>query len=264
MKICISNLRQPLPAHLLMTVGRLEPLPVPVFIVVGDLFCDVNPSRVFPTHSLQTLENGRLLHNPEEDIAWQSLSPPPLPPRMEVWKENKDYEGSTLTLQGWLLTGCDINTLHVWYVQELAEGQGDRAHSLTIPAHHAPDKSVTWHAFSFVFLKVNRATPPISPSPLDPTQSPLPPHSYTRQTPTPVLSPHPSPITATILGSNEVILTPSERGQRHACPGHVDVLQTKSAPSTCLVGRDDAASFALILPFVPHEWFLGKTEQDSG
>ncbi|KAK8381683.1 hypothetical protein O3P69_018645 [Scylla paramamosain] len=44
----------------------------------------------------------------------------------------------------WLLTGCDINTLHVWYVQELAEGQGDRAHSLTIPAHHAPDKSVTW------------------------------------------------------------------------------------------------------------------------
>ncbi|XP_063845754.1 ribosome biogenesis protein WDR12 homolog [Scylla paramamosain] len=42
------------------------------------------------------------------------------------------------------LTGCDINIQHLWYVQELAEGQGDRAHCLTIPAHHAPDKFVTW------------------------------------------------------------------------------------------------------------------------
>ncbi|KAK8381652.1 hypothetical protein O3P69_018634 [Scylla paramamosain] len=48
------------------------------------------------------------------------------------------------TTDHWPLTGCDINIQHLWYVQELAEGQGDRAHCLTIPAHHAPDKFVTW------------------------------------------------------------------------------------------------------------------------
>ncbi|XP_063845743.1 ribosome biogenesis protein WDR12 homolog [Scylla paramamosain] len=55
-----------------------------------------------------------------------------------------DWFSAVQTTDHWPLTGCDINIQHLWYVQELAEGQGDRAHCLTIPAHHAPDKFVTW------------------------------------------------------------------------------------------------------------------------
>ncbi|XP_071514205.1 ribosome biogenesis protein WDR12 homolog [Panulirus ornatus] len=75
------------------------------------------------------------------EIEYIEKQPPPTP------KDSLHHDDWVAALQcsdQWLLTGCYDNTLHLWNVEGLAAGQGDRAHTLTIPAHRAPVKAVTW------------------------------------------------------------------------------------------------------------------------
>nr|XP_053629109.1 ribosome biogenesis protein WDR12 homolog [Cherax quadricarinatus] len=75
------------------------------------------------------------------EIEYLEKQPPPTP------KDSLHHDDWVAALQcsdKWLLTGCYDNTLHLWDVAGLAAGKGDRAHTLTIPAHRAPVKAVTW------------------------------------------------------------------------------------------------------------------------
>lgn len=85
-------------------------------------------------------ESGRSLEGVVE-VEYLEKLPPPTP---KDSLHHDDWVSAVHTTDQWLLTGCYDNTLHLWSVQGLAEGQGDRAHRLTIPAHRAPVKAVTW------------------------------------------------------------------------------------------------------------------------
>ena len=43
-----------------------------------------------------------------------------------------------------LVTGCYDNTVQLWSTQKILEGQGKGAHKLTIPAHQASVKAISW------------------------------------------------------------------------------------------------------------------------
>ncbi|KAG7159910.1 ribosome biogenesis protein WDR12 homolog [Homarus americanus] len=89
----------------------------------------------------QRLEDCEVSFESLVEIEYLERQPPPTP------KDSLHHDDWVAALQcsdKWLLTGCYDNTLHLWDVVGLAAGQGERAHTLTIPAHRAPVKSVTW------------------------------------------------------------------------------------------------------------------------
>ncbi|XP_066966913.1 ribosome biogenesis protein WDR12 homolog [Macrobrachium rosenbergii] len=75
------------------------------------------------------------------EIEYVKQQPPPTP------KDSLQHDDWVSTLQctdKWLLTGCYDNTVHLWDADGLHAGKGEKAHTLTIPAHKAPVKAVAW------------------------------------------------------------------------------------------------------------------------
>lgn len=85
-------------------------------------------------------ESGRSLEGVVE-VEYLEKLPPPTP---KDSLHHDDWVSAVHASDQWLLTGCYDNTLHLWSMEGLAKGEGDRAHRLTIPAHRAPVKAVTW------------------------------------------------------------------------------------------------------------------------
>lgn len=75
------------------------------------------------------------------EVEYVKQQPPPTP------KDSLQHDDWVSTLQctdKWLLTGCYDNTVHLWDADGLHAGKGEKAHTLTIPAHKAPVKAVAW------------------------------------------------------------------------------------------------------------------------
>ncbi|KAK7027301.1 WD repeat-containing protein 12 [Halocaridina rubra] len=75
------------------------------------------------------------------EIEYLKQQPPPTP---KDSLQHDDWVASLQCTDKWLLTGCYDNTLHLWDAEGLHAGKGEKAHTLTIPAHKAPVKAVAW------------------------------------------------------------------------------------------------------------------------
>ncbi|KAG0714287.1 Ribosome biogenesis protein WDR12 [Chionoecetes opilio] len=92
------------------------------------------------------------------EVEYLEKLPPPTP---KDSLHHDDWVSTVHASKQWLLTGCYDNTLHLWSMEGLAAGQGDRAHRLTIPAHRAPVKAVTWlngdtSPYSFISTSIDQ------------------------------------------------------------------------------------------------------------
>ncbi|CAL4066605.1 unnamed protein product, partial [Meganyctiphanes norvegica] len=67
--------------------------------------------------------------------------PPPTP---QDSLQHDDWVSTLQCCEEWMATGCYDNTVHLWDLVGLSKGKGEQAHKLTIPAHRAPVKSLTW------------------------------------------------------------------------------------------------------------------------
>ncbi|XP_042878769.1 ribosome biogenesis protein WDR12 homolog [Penaeus japonicus] len=111
---------------------KAENVPTFDFIVEGQIL-----RRVLDLH-LQKL--GISFENVIKIEYFERL-PPPTPKDSLM---HDDWVSSVHCSQDWLLTGCYDNTLHLWDVKKLGGTKISQAHKLTIPAHNAPVKAVTW------------------------------------------------------------------------------------------------------------------------
>ncbi|KAK4323748.1 hypothetical protein Pmani_005575 [Petrolisthes manimaculis] len=89
----------------------------------------------------QRMDEGGIGYEKVINIEYMKKLPPPTP---KDSLQHDDWVAAVQCSKEWLLTGCYDNTVHLWDVAGLARGDGERAHRLTIPAHLAPVKSVTW------------------------------------------------------------------------------------------------------------------------
>lgn len=85
-------------------------------------------------------ESGRGLEGVVE-VEFLERLPPPTP---KDSLHHDDWVSAVHASEDWLLTGCYDNTLHLWSMAGLAGGRGEGAHRMTIPAHRAPVKAVSW------------------------------------------------------------------------------------------------------------------------
>ncbi|XP_045613933.1 ribosome biogenesis protein WDR12 homolog [Procambarus clarkii] len=130
--ITVAGLNKVIKAFIKRCSSDQKDLPQFEFIVNGQLLVGVLKER---------LEECGVSLESVVEIEYLEKQPPPTP------KDSLHHDDWVAALQcsnQWLLTGCYDNTLHLWDVAGLAAGQGDRAHTLTIPAHRAPVKAVTW------------------------------------------------------------------------------------------------------------------------
>ncbi|KAB7497699.1 Ribosome biogenesis protein WDR12-like protein [Armadillidium nasatum] len=75
------------------------------------------------------------------EVQYFERYPPPAP---KDNLEHDDWVSSVKSSGEWLVTGCYDNTVQLWDISGMERGRGKRAHKLTIPAHKAPVKAVSW------------------------------------------------------------------------------------------------------------------------
>lgn len=112
--------------------GDIGELPHFDFIVAGQLLtCNLGDRLTEEGLSLEVVVEAEFLET----------HPPPTP---QDSLQHDDWVSTLQCCEDWMATGCYDNTVHLWDLDGLAKGKGEHAHKLTIPAHRAPVKSLTW------------------------------------------------------------------------------------------------------------------------